>query len=525
MYISAALTTALAFGLPSSLHGFNSCNPPSARIPRTVSRPLNYPTSHKRSHHLVTMMAEGETERSGVKGKASFKSLPRIMKPVHRLSVKCDHPCYINTDKKGQVYPENPSNEQQGPSNLFVTGFSFFNSHVSEVEKIDELLAAAKKADDSDLVDQSLPIKEPRHEIDQVVDTQVLAKHFHWPTGAMEVPEHIFSQARQLLIGDGFMLPGKDNGGLYRYNIETGETTRLLAPKNGWFYHKAEFMKYGDRLVMITVRTTQPILFGEKKGELIWAEPPEPSDKEPDVINGIQEGPYWKEYVIGVGADFVFEMEDLNGDGMPDIVATEYSGKQLSLFEFGGFSDTDAPQWKKSVLAKGLGELFNLQIVDLNGSGSKDILFTNHVNDQRAGVYALEQNSDEPDGWRLHTLTKGIATRRPGFGEASPGNAFAFDPDKWDLDQKPHIVVSGDGSGCAYLLIPDSQASGDWNYTLTPFLDGGQSMIGQVIAEDIDNDGIVEIGVPVYHWDSIEFFSYEPDNGKRDSNKPDNEET
>ena len=61
MYISAALTTALAFGLPSSSHGFNSCNPPSARIPRTVSRPLNYPTSHKRSHHLVTMMAEGET--------------------------------------------------------------------------------------------------------------------------------------------------------------------------------------------------------------------------------------------------------------------------------------------------------------------------------------------------------------------------------------------------------------------------------------------------------------------------------
>lgn len=515
MYVSPTLTTAtlLTTGLSnvptSTAFHINHCPSRPSRLSFVMPRSLRHPPIKTRGQNLISLNAVSGNSEMSEKGKDNNRITPRVMKPVHRLSVKCDHPCFMNADSPSPSFPEGDEVNERQTRNLMITGFNLFKSHLSEVPDIDKVIAAAKKMDPQENPSTSLPFTKTLKSREQTTNTKMLANHFHWPNVATEVPEHIFSQSRQLVIGDGFMMPGKSNGGLYRYNIETGETTRLLKPKKGWFYHKAEFMEFKGKTIMITVRTTKPWFFGKHKGELVWAEPPENPHQTGKLHNGINEGPYWTEHVIGEVADFLFEMDDLTGNGMPDIVVTEYKGQQLSLFSFKSVTDDGTPQWEKSILADGLGELFDLRIMDLNGNGKKDILFTNHVNDKRSGIFALEQT--DKMAWRLHTLAQGIETRRPGKGEASPGNAVPFAPDKANPNQKPHVVVSGDGSGCAYLLIPNSQNEDDWEYQLVPLLDTGKAMIGQVIANDIDGDGIIEIGVPVYDWDSIEFFSYEPD--------------
>ena len=91
----------------------------------------------------------------------------------------------------------------------------------------------------------------------------------------------------------------------------------------------------------------------------------------------------------------------------------------------------------------------------------------------------------------------------PGSNQASPGGAVAFWPeDSMQNKTKPWILLSGDGSQDAYLLVPSEE---DWSYSITTVLEG-HATVGQITVADVNGDGYVEFFVPL--WDSGLIYGY-----------------
>jgi hypothetical protein len=137
-----------------------------------------------------------------------------------------------------------------------------------------------------------------------------------WPNGVTSIPRRLYANDRAvddrdddrdglddaLLIADGFLVPGKDKGGLYVVrnpgngayewmDCLTGTTNLQGSPINvgesgDWFYHKATWMDLtGDgRLSILAARAKVALrnnadseggkTFG--KGQLVWLECPKP---------------------------------------------------------------------------------------------------------------------------------------------------------------------------------------------------------------------------------------------------------
>lgn len=392
------------------------------------------------------------------------------------------------------------STSDSAPKSLYLSSFHpLKQGAVKEISDFGKLIAEAKQnAQVPELSGVDSEIKMP------------------WPNTVHEAPKDVFQKDRQLIIADGFQMIGKEDGGLYRYDPETQKTSQLLEPKKGWFYHDAKFVDIdGDGTKeLITARSKSPWFYRKAQSELVVAKPPmdvEQGEGAKQVDN------YWQEQVIGTGPDYFFEVHDIDGDGDAEIVATEYGGRQLSMFKKQQPAEGEGePTWQKSVLvpeSAGLGELFDLRIGDFNQDGEPEILFTNHVGDDRAGLYVLAKNPEREGDWKMHTIVDGIETRREGHWELSPGSVEVFQP-RAGIDEKPHFVMSGDGAGEAWVLAPLSQDPNNWHYSKTTFVDEKGSMIGKIHAEDIDNDGNVELCVPIYYGndkkDRVDVFSYEP---------------
>jgi len=72
---------------------------------------------------------------------------------------------------------------------------------------------------------------------------------------------------------------------------------------------------------------------------------------------------------------------------------------------------------------------------------------------------------------------------------------------------RPSILVSGDGSGDAYLF--EAAQSGPISYNLT-WTEKYRSIIGGIGAIDIDGDGWLEYAVPVYDKDYVNLYTFSP---------------
>ncbi|CAN0493950.1 unnamed protein product, partial [Ectocarpus sp. 8 AP-2014] len=88
-----------------------------------------------------------------------------------------------------------------------------------------------------------------------------------------------------VLIADGFLVPGKADGGVYLVVPAAAEERRATAAAGlgvdgaarggeGWFYHKAVWVVLpGGKEVVLTARVHKPI-FGQAEGELVLLEMP-----------------------------------------------------------------------------------------------------------------------------------------------------------------------------------------------------------------------------------------------------------
>eukprot|EP00521_Asterionellopsis_glacialis_P012193 CAMPEP_0195307400 /NCGR_PEP_ID=MMETSP0707-20130614/37699_1 /TAXON_ID=33640 /ORGANISM="Asterionellopsis glacialis, Strain CCMP134" /LENGTH=668 /DNA_ID=CAMNT_0040371651 /DNA_START=630 /DNA_END=2636 /DNA_ORIENTATION=- len=168
-----------------------------------------------------------------------------------------------------------------------------------------------------------------------------------------------------LLISDGFLVPGRDKGGLHvvrNPGCSQSEWSICLTGENddGWFYHRAVWVDLtGDgRKSILTARAKRPSILKNGRNrpsdttasgastetELVWLEHPKPDriDEEtgtPVDADGTVFDPFsalntpWKTRVLDVGPDVMFAVADLDtDDDTVEVIASQFFSRKLSLY-------------------------------------------------------------------------------------------------------------------------------------------------------------------------------------------------
>ncbi|KAG5653434.1 hypothetical protein H0H81_000436 [Sphagnurus paluster] len=374
---------------------------------------------------------------------------------------------------------------QEGSNALFVSSFHALGSDY--VYRINDIASVTKSAGLGGLTSAK-------------IDGSVT-----WPNDVVAAPKSIFG-TDGVVVGGGFLVPGKGNGGIYFSPSVSGKSGAwvTLAAKSGWFYHRAVFADMdGDGILdMVSCRANQPLI-GSASTMLVWLKP-----KDATKPTGA-----WVETEIGAGCDALFTVADLDGNGTPDVIAASFFTKQLNLF----YSPTktgfqNKADVKKVLLDGTIGAAFDVQLVDINGDGRKDLLVSNHQggSDNPSGsVYAYEiplgSLAADPTSYKRHVLASGFPVTQWGLNQASPGSPVAFHPNAASKTGAPYIALAGDAAQIAYVLVPDAKTA--WNYTTTVLHNCGCT-VGKVEVADVDGDGFAEVFIPCYDNGLLVAYSF-----------------
>jgi len=180
-----------------------------------------------------------------------------------------------------------------------------------------------------------------------------------------------------LLVADGFLIPGKDRGGIYVVNNPANKESEWSIPltdsfsTDRWFYHKAVWVDLtGDgRQSILTARaklrkvaTTTSIRSDDssniyvdamqeteveqnrpKNGQLIWLEMPVPHHFDFETGTPLEEDgtafdPFntrhlpWKEHILATGPDVTFAVADMDpDDDTIEVLASQFFDEKVSL--------------------------------------------------------------------------------------------------------------------------------------------------------------------------------------------------
>lgn len=327
----------------------------------------------------------------------------------------------------------------------------------------------------------------------QSVQVEEFIPELLWPNEIVDAPESLFG-AGYMIIPEGFLVPFKTNGAVELYDTYKKELRPLTSPKKGYWYHRVEFWDYNHdgRLDIVTARAKKGMMGGDDAELVVLLSPEDP-------IHGV-----WSEVILFKGPDVFFKLVDFNHDSNFEVIAAEFLSKKLSYY-----LQDEKGRWQEKIIDQSLGSLFDLELTDLNGDGSIDLLVTNHVNDKTAGVFAFEIPAIPfEQNWNKHILYQGFKTSAPGIGQASPGVARSYFPNKSKIG-KPYVIVSGDGAEGAFLLSPLSQDKSDWSYKEEAILKT-KGAVGQLAVGDADQNGLNEIYIPEYDQNRITVL--EPEN-------------
>lgn len=241
-----------------------------------------------------------------------------------------------------------------------------------------------------------------------------------------------------------------------------------------YWYNDCEFFDMdGDGLTdIVAARSGFQAGVTPPSGQLVWF-------KNPGTNLTTSE---WEEFVLfglgipGTGPDVALDIADLDGDGVPEIVATHFfTSAEIVLYgaPFGGSWTTVSPfaPPRMAVLSNDQGLPFDVQFVDLNADGQLDVLATNHQSDgclfpsvPPGRAFALEASGDIfADPWIVHILLDNLFPQ-PGVARLGPGRAGPFFPSKTYPFAKPWISVGGDEVGKVFILRPADEDATNWSY-------------------------------------------------------------
>ena len=188
--------------------------------------------------------------------------------------------------------------------------------------------------------------------------------HFEWPNNVEQVPFEVFDE-RAILVPDGFLVPGKKDGGVFVIRIspddvtQTVDTVRISAKKNNYFYHMGHWVDLnGDgRMDLITARSNAH----KGHGELLWLEHPE---------GGLDSGEYWTEHVLGNMADVTFEVDTLDEYRWEVVVfSAQFFDEALSMHRI---STVDGSLIEsKTIDDELILAAYGVSLVDLNSDGNR----------------------------------------------------------------------------------------------------------------------------------------------------------
>lgn len=174
------------------------------------------------------------------------------------------------------------------------------------------------------------------------------------------------NENRMTIVPDGFLFPGRDDGGLYLirdadqasignlkdreslhdnnsnnvrfFTKEEQKPLRITNHKKGWFYHRAVYVRLPpstsasgvikNREGILTARAYKP-LFGRGRGELVWINLPSSSVSS---VDNDDEWEAWKETVLVEGPDVMFETVDIDtSDSTIEIISAHFFGRKITV--------------------------------------------------------------------------------------------------------------------------------------------------------------------------------------------------
>jgi len=183
-----------------------------------------------------------------------------------------------------------------------------------------------------------------------------------WPNESNVVPKSLFegtdTMDDALLVSDGFLVPGKDKGGLYvvkkpcdeeeEWSIcLTGGSSRVSPEDSGWFYHRSVWMDLtndGRKSVLTARAKLNGASSSNAKSQLIWLETPKPYSIEelsgaPLEDDGTPFDPFdkrhlpWKSHVLVEGPDVMFSIADLDTtDDTIEVFASHFFDRKVMMY-------------------------------------------------------------------------------------------------------------------------------------------------------------------------------------------------
>jgi len=267
-----------------------------------------------------------------------------------------------------------------------------------------------------------------------------------------------------------------------------GRLNRITPKITGAFYHEVEWHDFnGDGLKdILTVRVNKigfvPGNYDE--GEMLWLENPG--------LDKFTAGE-WKTHIITKGPDVIFKTTPYQG-GLA-IFCTEFfrDDPRISV----RLLNNRGQQTASRIIDDNLGLPFAVNLADLDGDGTYELLATNHQDEQteiKAAIFGYEIPwNDLINGqYPRHTLVYHPSTiKRPSSGVGAPGFAYAFYPKK-GMTGPRHVVAAGDGNFDVWYLKPTGRGRFDYETQIIDF----EGTTGELLLHDFDDDGIMDILVP-----------------------------
>eukprot|EP00288_Rhodomonas_lens_P019088 CAMPEP_0177715440 /NCGR_PEP_ID=MMETSP0484_2-20121128/13994_1 /TAXON_ID=354590 /ORGANISM="Rhodomonas lens, Strain RHODO" /LENGTH=599 /DNA_ID=CAMNT_0019227437 /DNA_START=321 /DNA_END=2116 /DNA_ORIENTATION=- len=259
---------------------------------------------------------------------------------------------------------------------------------------------------------------------------------FVWPNAVEFIPEGALDGVRagSILVADGFLVPGKNDGNVWLVEDPGGAQERavMVTPKKKtFFYHRAIPLSINGHQGILTARACKPINpFLPAVGELVWLE-------KPATLDPLAEWNLpWREIVLAEGPDVMFEVVDLDeSDSTVEIFAAEFFAQRLTLHSLAWDERTKAPKVvQRDVLDDTLGQAYCVAVGDLEGPRSH-LLVTTHEDlpvQASTGSKALSFLSGRQSWSYTRMQTPKDCRELKPEEEVIGGSLFAYEiPERW----------------------------------------------------------------------------------------------